>query len=136
MSKLVGARLEEMADIRSTRKKKIVFLCSSIATAFLTYGSVLHYFEGNWGLSFLIGLCAVACLAISYLIKVRGHHQYADLLLTAVLMFDGLLLLLYNDAPSGRLLWLYPIVAAIILINEFKVGLLFSVSYTLIIFLV
>ncbi len=134
MSKLVGARLEEMADIRSTRKKKIVFLCSSIATAFLTYGSVLHYFEGNWGLSFLIGLCAVACLAISYLIKVRGHHQYADLLLTAVLMFDGLLLLLYNDAPSGRLLWLYPIVAAIILINEFKVGLLFSVSYTLIIF--
>ena len=33
MSTLAGARLEEMADIRSTRKKKIVFLCSSIAAA-------------------------------------------------------------------------------------------------------
>ena len=75
MSKLAGARLEEMADIRSTRKRKIVFLCSSIATAFLAYGSVLHYLEGNWGLSLLMGTCAVACLAISYLIKVRGHHQ-------------------------------------------------------------
>ncbi|NMS31124.1 GGDEF domain-containing protein, partial [Vibrio parahaemolyticus] len=40
MSTLAGARLEEMADIRSTRKKKIVFLCSSIAAACLTYGSI------------------------------------------------------------------------------------------------
>ncbi|MCV5639504.1 hypothetical protein OFN49_31965, partial [Escherichia coli] len=49
-------------------------------------------------------------------------------------MFEGLLLLLYNDAPSGKMLWLYPIVATLVLINEFKVGLLFSGTYILLIF--
>ncbi|HHX8489191.1 TPA: GGDEF domain-containing protein [Vibrio diabolicus] len=134
MSTLAGARLEEMADIRSTRKKKIVFLCSSIAAACLTYGSIAQLFEDNWGLSFFHALCALACLGISYVIKVQRHHQYADLWLSAVLMFEGLLLLLYNDAPSGKLLWLYPIVATLVLINEFKVGLLFSGTYILLIF--
>ena len=95
MSKLAGARLEEMADIRSIKKKKIVLLCSSIATALLVYGSITHYFSGNKALCFLIGLSAIACLSIGYLIKIREHHQYADLLLTAVLMFVGLLLLLH-----------------------------------------
>ncbi len=134
MSTLAGARLEEMADIRSTRKKKIVFLCSSIAAACLTYGSIAQSLENNWGLSFFHALCALACLAISYVIKVQRHHQYADLWLSAVLMFEGLLLLLYNDAPSGKMLWLYPIVATLVLINEFKVGLLFSGTYILLIF--
>ncbi|MCG6221358.1 GGDEF domain-containing protein, partial [Vibrio diabolicus] len=60
MSTLAGARLEEMADIRSTRKKKIVFLCSSIAAACLTYGSIAQLFEDNWGLSFFHALCALA----------------------------------------------------------------------------
>lgn len=133
MSTLAGARLEEMADIRSTRKKKIVFLCSSIAAACLTYGSIAQSLENNWGLSFFHALCALACLAISYVIKVQRHHQYADLWLSAVLMFEGLLLLLYNDAPSGKMLWLYPIVATLVLINEFKVGLLFSGTYILLI---
>ncbi|EOD5267845.1 GGDEF domain-containing protein, partial [Vibrio parahaemolyticus] len=42
MSTLAGARLEEMADIRSTRKKKIVFLCSSIAATLLVYGAIVQ----------------------------------------------------------------------------------------------
>ena len=135
MSTLAGARLEEMADIRSTRKKKIVFLCSSIAAACLIYGSMIQFFEDNWKLSVFHVLCALSCLGISYAIKVRQHHRYADLWLSAVLMFEGVLLLLYNDTPSGKLLWLYPIIAALVLINEFKVGLIFSSVYMSLIFL-
>ncbi|TOG71634.1 GGDEF domain-containing protein [Vibrio parahaemolyticus] len=134
MSTLAGARLEEMADIRSTRKKKIVFLCSSIAATLLVYGAIVQSLENHWGLSVLHAFSAIACLGICYLIKVQRHHKYADLLLSAVIMFEGLLLLLFNDAPSGKLLWLYPIVATIILINEFKVGLLFSATYMILVF--
>ncbi|MFN1547781.1 GGDEF domain-containing protein [Vibrio natriegens] len=134
MSTLAGARLEEMADIRATRKKKIVFICSSIAATCLVYGAIVQAFEQHWGLCLLHALSALACFAICYMIKVQKHHQYADLLLSAVLMLEGLLLLLFNDAPSGKILWLYPIVATLILINEFKVGLLFSCTYILFIF--
>ncbi|MBR9786961.1 MAG: GGDEF domain-containing protein [Vibrionaceae bacterium] len=134
MSTLAGARLEEMADIRATRKKKIVFSCSSIAATCLVYGALVQTTEEQWGLCLLHSLSAVACLAICYMIKVQKHHQYADLLLSAVLMLEGLLLFLFNDAPSGKILWLYPIVATLILINEFKVGLLFSCTYILFIF--
>lgn len=99
MSTLAGARLEEMADIRSTRKKKIVFLCSSIAATLLVYGAIVQSLENHWGLSVLHAFSAIACLGICYLIKVQRHHKYADLLLSAVIMFEGLLLLLFNDAP-------------------------------------
>nr|WP_319556864.1 GGDEF domain-containing protein [uncultured Vibrio sp.] len=134
MSTLAGARLEEMADIRATRKKKIVFVCSSIAATCLVYGALVQALEEQWGLCLLHSLSAVACFAIGYMIKVQKHHQYADLLLSSVLMLEGLLLLLFNDAPSGKMLWLYPIVATLILINEFKVGLLFSCTYIFFIF--
>lgn len=135
MSTLAGARLKEMADIGSTRKKKIVFLCSSIAVACLVYGAIVQSLELNWTVSAIHAISAIACLGICYMIKVQKHHHYADLLLSAVLMLEGLMLLLFNDSPSGQILWLFPIVATLILINEFKVGLLFSCTYILFIFL-
>lgn len=135
MSTLAGARLKEMADIGSTRKKKIVFLCSSIAATCLVYGAVIQSFEQHWSLCLIYSLSAVACLSICYMIKVQKHHQYADLLFSAILMLDGLFLLLFNDTLSGTILWLYPILVALILINEFKVGLIFSCSYLTFIFI-
>ncbi|CAE6951514.1 GGDEF domain-containing protein [Vibrio sp. B1FLJ16] len=135
MSTLAGARLKEMADIGSTRKKKIVFLCSSIAATCLVYGAVIQSFEQHWSLCLIYSLSAVACLSICYMIKVQKHHQYADLLFSAILMLDGLFLLLFNDTLSGTILWLYPILVALILINEFKVGLIFSCSYLIFIFI-
>lgn len=135
MSTLAGARLKEMADIGSTRKKKIVFLCSSIAATCLVYGAVIQSFEQSWGLCLIYSLSAVACLGICYMIRVQKHHQYADLLFSAILMLDGLFLLLFNDTPSGTILWLYPILVALILINEFKIGLIFSCSYLIFIFI-
>ncbi len=131
---LAGARLKEMADIGSARKKKVVFLCSGIATACLTYGAVFQYFEQHWRLSLLYSLSAVVCFSICYMIRVQRYHQYTDLLFSAILMLDGLFLLQFNDDPSGTILWLYPILVALILINEFKVGLIFSFSYILFIF--
>ncbi len=135
MSTLAGARLKEMADIGSTRKKKIVFLCSSIAATCLIYGAFIQSFEQQWRLCLIYSLSAVVCLSICYIIRIQKHHQYADLLFSAILMLDGLLLLVFNETPSGTILWLYPIVVALILINEFKIGLLFSCTYILAIFL-
>ncbi len=134
MSTLAGARLKEMADIGLARKKKIVFLCASIATTCLVYGAAIQSFEQQWRLCLIYSLSAIACLGICYMIRVQKYHRYADLLFSAILMLDGLLLLLFNDTPSGTILWLYPIVVALILINEFKIGLLLSCAYILFIF--
>ncbi|MFN1619262.1 GGDEF domain-containing protein [Vibrio sp. SCSIO 43153] len=126
MSKLAGARLEEMADIHLTRQKKITFMCSFLASMFMSYGLVAHYNQGSYGLSVLNGICALGCLINCYAIRCHDSHSHSDLILSALLICDGLLLFFYNDSETGKLLWLYPILATLILINEFKLGLILN----------
>ncbi|MDK2614114.1 GGDEF domain-containing protein, partial [Vibrio vulnificus] len=43
MTKVVGQHLEEMADIRSTRKQKIVGLYSVVASVMFVYCAIVQY---------------------------------------------------------------------------------------------
>ncbi|MDF2155204.1 GGDEF domain-containing protein [Vibrio sp. CAU 1672] len=130
MTKLAGARLEEMADIRSTRKKKIVSLCCGITALSMGIGSLLHYSPDNPTQSLLYALCAFACTSNFYAIK-HYHYHHADLILSGILLLAGLLLFLFDHSAPGHLLWLFPILAAIILINEFQLGLWLSLGFCL-----
>ncbi len=129
MAKLAGCRLEDMADIRLTRKKKIVNLCTLTAFFMFAYYSFDNFNHSYPWLGLFNGLCAVVCLANYIYIYSSKHPLYADLLLSCVLLVDGLVLFLYGDLMSGRVMWLFPILATVILINEFKVGLIFSGAF-------
>ncbi|WP_325205756.1 hypothetical protein [Vibrio sp. 03_296] len=56
MTKLVGQHLEEMADIRSTRKKKIVGLCSVAASVMFFYCAIDQFAQSDLALGALNGL--------------------------------------------------------------------------------
>ncbi|EGU46337.1 GGDEF family protein [Vibrio ichthyoenteri ATCC 700023] len=126
MSNFVGRHLEEMADIRATRKCKLVRLCSLLSICVLS-GYSLAYLTHSEKVFAIVNF--ISCIILALNLWHLHHHRslnYSDLILTAVLMFQGIMLLLYSERFPDRLMWIFPIIAAIILINEFKVGLLFS----------
>lgn len=129
MSNFVGRHLEEMADIRATRKCKLVRLCSLLSICVLT-GYGFAYFANHENVFATINFVCCVVLALN-LWHLHYHRSlnYSDLILTGVLMLQGVILLLYSERFPDRLMWIFPIIAATILINEFRTGLLFSVSF-------
>ena len=129
MTNLVGRHLEEMADIRSTRKQKIVYLCS-LASSVLFFFYSWTYLEADQlilaGVDFTF---AIVALLNAVYVKQAQHPRYSDLILSWVLLVQGTILLLYSEAIPDRTLWLYPILATVIFINDFKIGLLLSMSF-------
>ncbi|MDA0150165.1 GGDEF domain-containing protein [Vibrio sp. LaRot3] len=126
MSNFVGRHLEEMADIRSTRKCKLVLLCSTLSLIILLGYSVVHVINQQPNFAVINIICAIILAANLWHLNKHRCLNYSDLVLTGVLMFQGLMLLLYSEQFSDRLMWIFPIMAGVILINEFRVGLLFS----------
>lgn len=129
MSNFVGRHLEEMADIRTTRKCKLVRLCSLLSIGVLSGYSFAYL--ANQEFEFAI-INIISCIILVINLWHLHHHRrlnYADLVLTGILLFQALILLLYNEHFSDRLMWIFPIIASVILINEFKVGLLFSSTF-------
>lgn len=133
MPQLVGRHLEEMANMRSSRKRKIVLISSTVVGLLLIYYAVEHASHGHYyfGLfnfvSFLVVIANVA-----HLLK-NPKSNHSEIILTGVLLLQALVLLLYGESISNRILWLFPIIASITFINEFKIGLLFSCSFYLIV---
>ncbi|KAA8602946.1 GGDEF domain protein [Vibrio cyclitrophicus] len=129
MNRPVGRHLEEMADIRSTRKQKIVHSFSlTAASLFIFY--TWAYFQGQHYVLSIFELC-FAFIAVSNAIYVRkiNNPQYSELILSCVLLVQGIILFLYSNAIPDRILWLYPILAAVIFINDFRIGIIFSTSF-------
>ncbi|MFM2587874.1 diguanylate cyclase [Vibrio sp. TBV020] len=129
MPQLAGRQIEEMADIRATRKTNIVLLCSLISIAILATYGVLRFLNGDYF------LCAInffsACVLLLNTLYLSKHRRinHCDLVLSSILLFHGVVLLLYGQEVSDRLLWLYPIIAVLIFANDFKVGALMSVGF-------
>lgn len=131
MTNLVGRHLEEMADIRSTRKQKVVYLCSLAASGLFLFYASSYFLSNEMGLAVIDLLFALVALAICLYIKKDKQPMYSDLLLSAVLLVQGVILFLYSASIPDRILWLYPILATVIFINEFKIGLIFSSAFCL-----
>lgn len=129
MNRLVGRHIEEMADIRSTRKQKIVYAFSLIAAALFIFYT-WAYLQGQHYTLLTFELC-FAFIAISNAIYVRKAitPHYSELILSCVLLVQGIILFLHSHAIPERILWLYPILAAVIFINDFRIGVIFSTSF-------
>ncbi|SBS29416.1 putative diguanylate cyclase YegE [Vibrio toranzoniae] len=129
MNRLVGRHIEEMADIRSTRKQKIVYSFSLIAAALFIFYT-WAYLQGQHYTLLTFELC-FAFIAISNAIYVRKAitPHYSELILSCVLLVQGIILFLHSHAIPERILWLYPILAAVIFVNDFRIGVIFSTSF-------
>tara|TARA_B100001057_G_scaffold235595_1_gene235895 strand:+ start:1526 stop:2749 length:1224 start_codon:yes stop_codon:yes gene_type:complete len=131
MNRLVGRHLEEMADLRSTRKQKIVYSFSLTAAALFIFYT-WAYFQGKHYTLSMFELC-FAFIATANAIYVRRVYnpEYSELILSCVLLVQGVILFLYSYAIPDRILWLYPILAAVIFINDFRIGVILSTSFCL-----
>ncbi|OLQ92284.1 diguanylate cyclase [Vibrio panuliri] len=131
MSNFVAGHLEEMADIRATRKRKLVSLCSVISLITLVGYGVVHFYNQDYSLAIINLICTVIVTTNLWRLKRHQGLQYTDILLSGVLMFQGLLLLLYHAHYPERLVWLFPLMVSVIAINEFKIGLVCSSLFCL-----
>ncbi|MEF1186717.1 GGDEF domain-containing protein [Vibrio sinaloensis] len=132
MGNFVGRHLEEMADLRSSRKHKVVQICSIVSIAILLVYSTVHFLNG----SLLFAVFNLGCTVILLLNLWFGRYQQArfnDLILSGVLLLQAFILLLYGEHGPGTLVWLYPILAAVIFANEFKIGSILSTSFCLLV---
>ncbi|RSD31152.1 GGDEF domain-containing protein [Vibrio pectenicida] len=128
MTNFAGQHLEEMADMRSARKCKIVLLCSVIAVIIMIYYGTNHVISQDYLFGTLNIFCATILACNLFYLRYNPSVNVSDIVLSSVLLFQALLLLFYGEHISDRLLWLYPIIAAIIFACEFRTGLFLSVS--------
>ena len=136
MTNFVGQHLEEMADMRSARKCKIVFMCSMIALIIMAYYGLLHISNQSYLFGITNGLCVIILAGNLLYQRLNPSVNVSDIVLSGVLLFQAAMLLFYGEHITDRLLWLFPILAAVILACEFKTGLIISVSSYLLIFVV
>jgi len=129
MPQLAGRQIEEMADIRATRKSNIVLLCSLISIVILTSYGVVRYLSGDYFLCAINAFSSFLLLLNTLYLYKHQVFNHSGLVLSCVLLFHGVVLLLYGDHINDRLLWLYPIIAVLIFVNDFKVGALMSVGF-------
>lgn len=134
MRQLAGHQIEEMADVRATRKGKVVLFCSVVAFAIIFSFCLIRFFEQAYLLASVNLLSSVILvLNIVYLTR-YPLPKYSGLVLTGVLLFHALILLVYGQSINDRLLWMFPIMATIIFVNNFKSSVFFSSCLFLIIF--
>lgn len=128
MSNFVGRRLEEMADLKSTRKNKLVLMCSVVGVLVLSGYGLVNFTNQNYLVGGINLLCATTLCLNLWHMRLRSEH-YADLILSGTLLFQAVIFLLYGEQTPYRLVWLYPILAAVIFVNEFKIGLILSGAF-------
>lgn len=128
MSNFVGRRLEEMADLKSTRKNKLVLMCSVVGVLVLSGYGLVNFTNQNYLVGGINLLCATTLCLNLWHMRLRSEH-YADLILSGTLLFQAVIFLLYGEQTPSRLVWLYPILAAVIFVNEFKIGLILSGAF-------
>ncbi|MCG9595449.1 GGDEF domain-containing protein [Vibrio sp. Isolate25] len=134
MAGFVGQHLEEMADMHSARKCKVVLLCSIVTLAILAYYGFMHITNQNYLFGTLNILCVGILIANLWYLNFNQSDNLSDLILSGVLLFQATLLLVYGDNASDRLFWLYPILAAVIFVCDFRTGLILSSAFYLLTF--
>lgn len=133
MTGLVGRHLEEMADMRSERKRRIVVICSAFSFVILLGYTSVHMADHNYLFSILNLTCALCISVNTWYALTQKEYNVADVILSGILLFYATMLIFYGGMLEDRLFWLYPILAAVILINDFRIGVLFSGATNLLI---
>lgn len=130
MGNLVGSRLREMAELGQIRKQQIVLLSAVITVFVLVLYTVLDAANASW---WYLGFNIACSLLVgsSLLYSFKHTFSLAGYVLTGVLLAQAVILFLMGELHPNRLFWLYPIIATIIFINRFPVGLLLSGGFCL-----
>lgn len=120
---LRGMKLEAMADMRQSRKRKLLLSLSTLALVILSFYSVVNFFDGKLIIATcnIIGalLCAAhfACLLGS---KKEECSPFVPSVAVLINAFANI------ATPDGTIFWAYPIIAAILMINEFRTALIYT----------
>lgn len=130
MGNLVGSRLREMAELGQIRKQQIVQISSLLTVLVLVLYTVLDAANESW---WYLGFNIVCSLLVGSSLLYSRKHSFslAGYVLTAVLLAQAVMLFSIGELHPNRLFWLYPIIATIIFINRFPVGLLLSGGFCL-----
>ena len=131
MKNLVGTHLEEMADIRSNRKRKILLICSAIVVLILFISGAFNLLDGRYGFGLLEFICLTIITIIAWYSLQNFQTNSTDLMFSGVLLFLGAALLFYDGPVPGRFLYLYPIIGCVVYVNDFRNGLIFSNTFCL-----
>ncbi|MCL9780108.1 GGDEF domain-containing protein [Vibrio sp. S4M6] len=129
MDNLAGTNLEEMADIRLSRRRNILLLCSLLCSIILFISGSLNISEGRYGFGFLELTALITICAIAWYSLYNFKANFTDVMFSAVLLFLGTALLFYNGPIPGRFLYLYPLIGCLVYVNDFRNGLIFSVTF-------
>lgn len=133
MAELVGRHLEEMANMQLSRKRRVVGLCSAVSATLFSYYGFVQFIDHSYYLSLFNFICLLAIIFNAIYLYQRPDMPYADLVLSGILLTKGIMLLLYSAQATSGILWLYPILAAVIFINDFKIGIVFSFSFSMLV---
>ncbi|WP_154174037.1 GGDEF domain-containing protein [Vibrio metoecus] len=132
MDSFVGNQLKEMTEMRFARKQHIVLISSGVATAiFLVFA--FYYYLNHQSLScILLLLSGVASLLnMVSLNRHRQLHTQADLILSLILLTYAVALVSNNQGELWHLLWLYPLITTLVMINPFRMGVVYSAAICL-----
>lgn len=131
MANLAGQHIEEMADIRLTRKRKIVSICSLASCVLFLYHTIEQALEAHLSIALLNGAFALLSLVVFVYLQRSRRGLNADLFLSAILLLGAIPMIFHTTPNPDRLLWLFPILSTVILINRFKTGLLLNSLFCL-----
>ncbi|MDN3612465.1 GGDEF domain-containing protein [Vibrio ostreicida] len=132
MARFVGQQLEKMADLRSARNNTVLLLCTIVSVAVLIYLGFMHLVENNVVVGGINLASAMLLLANVGFLKLRpSSASHADLIVSGILLFQGTVILVYGDGSPERLLWLYPIIVAVVFLCEFRTGSILSSAFYL-----
>ncbi|EOU2463009.1 diguanylate cyclase [Vibrio navarrensis] len=131
MANLAGQHIEEMADIRLTRKRKIVSICSLSACGLFLYHTIEQSLTAHLTIALLNGSFALLSLVVFVYLQRSRKGLNADLFLSAILLLGAIPMIFHTTPNPDRLLWLFPILSTVILINRFKIGLLLNSLFCL-----
>ncbi|MBH9738511.1 GGDEF domain-containing protein [Vibrio navarrensis] len=131
MASLAGQHIEEMADIRLTRKRKIVSICSLASCGLFLYHTIEQALAVHLSIALLNGAFALLSLVVFAYLQRSGKGLNADLILSVILLLGAMPMIFHTTPNPDRLLWLFPILSAVILINRFKIGLLLNLLFCL-----
>lgn len=118
--------------MRFARKQHIVLISSGVATAIFLGFALYYYFNHqplSSGLLLLSGI--VTLLNMISLNRHRELHTQADLILSLILLTYALALVSNAQHELSHLLWLYPLITTLVMINPFRLGLVYSAAICL-----
>ncbi|QEO47309.1 GGDEF domain-containing protein [Vibrio tarriae] len=132
MDSFAGNQLKEMTEMRFARKQHIVLISSGVATAIFLVFALYYYFNHQPLSSGLLLLSGIATLLnMLSLNRHRELHTQADLILSLILLTYAVALVSNTQHELSHLLWLYPLITTLVMINPFRMGLVYSATICL-----